>query len=291
MKQFKVSDRLNKNWSYVNLNASHYQHLVQENTTVVDEKGKIVFIFLKDILSIDNVAKTWTAIKNYWPATSSRAMAQGYKQEFLRVDGKKTMLKKGRSYCYSGVVGYMDPFPTFPACRPAALNNSDKTVMPLMTPLAEEIAKIHLQYDPLGYQFYEEMQSKTHPHFRVGHSPYTTMTVNKNFQTFPHKDGKNLPATCPMTVIRKGHYSGGVLVFPDLITDCGKTGIGVKVETKDLILFMNSQEWHGNTQLANFDKENVRTSIIYYYRKNMWKCGSIDEELQKVRNLGMGELG
>lgn len=285
MREIRISEppKPDADYSYIELNSSHYDELLSENVTVLDHEGKIAFVLLKKVLSTDAVASYWDAIKDWWPMTSQRGLAQGYKQEYRYKDGKKTNYKKKRSYACSGVMGYYDPFPTMPACRPCAWNAENPKLWRQTFKLSQEVAKIHKEFDPSSFATYEEIANRTHPDFKVPETPYTTMTVNKNFRTFPHKDGFNLHATCPMTVIRKGKYGGGFLVFPDY-------RLAVHIDTFDLILFMNSTLWHGNTAITGMTEDSVRSSTIWYYRKNMVECGSMADELNKLRNAGLGGL-
>lgn len=272
-----------KDWSYVSLNRTHYDELLNEDVKVLDEKGDIIFIFLKKALSKNAVAQAWEAVKDWNPMSPLRSMAKGIKQQYKYKDGVKTNYLKKRTYCCSGVMGYFDRFPTVPCCRPCAYNAENPEKFELMMPITREVADLHKKHDPKSWEVYQKHGDKIHDDWKIAGTPYNTITMNKNFQTYPHKDGKNLPATCPMTIIRKGKYKGGNLVFPDY-------RLAVNIDTTDLIMFMNSTEWHGNTRLTGVTDDYVRASFIWYCRKKMTECLPKDEEMERVKNLNFGPL-
>lgn len=271
-------------FSYVELNTSHFDEVLTESAQVVDHEGKIVFTFLKRALSPDSVRRAWNGIEDWWPMTNQRHEAQGQKPTYIYKDGKKTNLKSGkRSYACSGVAGYFDRFPTCPACRPCAFNADAPEKFEMLFPLTQEVQALHKEHDPAGWLEYEKFKATCHPDWMVAGTPYTSLTVNKNFQTFPHKDGFNLQATCPMTIIRKGKYRGGTLVFPEW-------RIAVDIDTTDLILFMNSQQWHGNTKITKLNADAIRCSIIWYCRKGMTNCLGADEEITRLKDMNIGPI-
>lgn len=268
-------------FSYVELNQTHYDELLNEDVTVNGPDGELIFILLKRALSASAVASAWKAVEDWNPLSPLRALAKGQKQQYLYKDGKKTNYIKDRTYCISGVMGYFDRFPTTPCCRPCAFNAGDPDKWALMGPLSREVADLHMFHDPMAKNVYSDFRSRTHPDWLIPKTPYTTITMNKNFQTWPHKDGKNLAATCPMTIIRKGKYNGGQLVFPEW-------RLAVNLDTTDLMMFMNSKEWHGNTRITGMTEGYVRSSFIWYCRKNMTDCLSATEEIERVKNLNLG---
>lgn len=281
MRKIVVPKVKKKDWSYVELNSSHYDDLINEDCSVSDESGKIIAIFLKGALSRESVYNAWQALKDWHPKTPGRAKAKGVKQEYKYIKGKKTNLMKGRTYCCSGVIGYFERFPTIPCCRPCSFNSEKPESFELLRGITSEISEIHKFYDQKSWGVYEDFSQGVKDCWEIFNSPYNTITMNKNFRTFPHKDARNLNATCPMTVIRKGSYKGGHLVFPDY-------RLAFNIDTTDVILFMNSDEWHGNTRLVGEDENNVRTSLIWYCRKKMADCLDPTEELKRAQSINNG---
>ena len=118
-------------------------------------------------------------------------------------------------------------------------------------------------------------------------TPFTTITVNNSYSTGCHTDKGDLDAGfSTITVLRRGAYTGGVLVFPEYRA-------GADMGHGDLIL-MDAHDWHGNTQLhcrcgqpMNGPCDTCgseRISIVSYFRTKLTKCGSPGEEYRKAND-------
>jgi hypothetical protein len=127
---------------------------------------------------------------------------------------------------------------------------------------------------------------RTDPAWTIDGTPFTTITVNNTYSTGVHTDKGDLDSGFSnLTVLRRGQYVGGVLVFPEY-------RVGVDMRDGDLLL-MDAHEWHGNTPLfcehsrpkalrklcPSCDAERI--SVVAYYRTNMVKCGTPDDEAAK----------
>ena len=114
------------------------------------------------------------------------------------------------------------------------------------------------------------------PSWVIRETPFTTMTVNYNVCGAVHKDaGDFKDGMGIITCHRRGVYRGGVLGFPEY-------GLGVELFDRDL-LFFNPHDWHGVTDFVDAQDGFERISVVYYMRADMAKCGSPEEELERVR--------
>lgn len=104
------------------------------------------------------------------------------------------------------------------------------------------------------------------------------MTVNNTYSTGVHKDAGDLPEgfSC-LSVLRRGIYDGGVLVFPEF-------RVGVDLQDGDAI-YMDPHEWHGNTQIEKLSPDAERISCVLYYRTRMRECQDPDSELAKAKSV------
>lgn len=110
-----------------------------------------------------------------------------------------------------------------------------------------------------------------------------TFITGNTYPTGVHTDVGDLQEgfSC-LTTLRKGNYTGGLLCFPEF-------RVGIDMKDGDTIL-MDAHEFHGNMQM--YDENNVsldrptetaeRISTVLYYRTNMVKCGTMEEELAKA---------
>jgi hypothetical protein len=108
---------------------------------------------------------------------------------------------------------------------------------------------------------------KTLPEFRIPHTPFTTIAVNKNFQTALHRDKGDLKAGMGvLTVLAAGTYSGALTVFPAY-------RFAFDVRTRDVLIADFAGEYHGNTPFIATPGEFERISLVMYYRTKMIGCG------------------
>jgi hypothetical protein len=80
------------------------------------------------------------------------------------------------------------------------------------------------------------------PNYRVANTAFSSITINRNFQTALHMDdGDFREGYGNLSVIERGKYSGGATLFP-------RYGVGFNVRTGDF-LAMDVHEWHCNTEM------------------------------------------
>jgi hypothetical protein len=137
-----------------------------------------------------------------------------------------------------------------------------------------------------------EKASQTPPAFliktRDGHTPFTTITCNKNYRTAAHVDKGDLKAGFG-ALCCLGNFEGCDLVFPRYKT-------AVRYREGDILL-ANVHEVHGNTPLLNPDgtvpepgREPERLVCVFYYEENMDQCLSThEEEMEFVNNRKKGD--
>lgn len=117
---------------------------------------------------------------------------------------------------------------------------------------------------------------RTPKDFIIDGTAFTTITVNRNWQTAVHRDEGDLQAGFGvMSVIRAGTYDGCYLVFP-------KYEIAVDMRSRDVLL-ADVHEYHGNTTIIGTKGAYDRISTVLYYRSNMRFCGTPAQELERFK--------
>jgi hypothetical protein len=192
-----------------------------------------------------------------------------------------------RSYTrkiYSGLLGAVDPGGQTRYCRLTAWTGSHLPQWQALRPLLVNISALLAAHVPDRYQAQAREISKTNPAWVVPDTVFTTITVNNSYATGVHTDKGDLDAgfSC-LAVLRRGDYTGGVLVQPQY-------RVGVDMGHGDLLL-MDAHEWHGNTQLAcahgplNGPCKTCgaeRISLVAYFRTKLTGCGTPEEEHGKA---------
>lgn len=176
----------------------------------------------------------------------------------------------------SGIVGYFDRNARFPYCRMTSYNlefpGRFVSVMPF-------IRKIDAQFQALvpdRYEAQRQIIAATHSDFFIHGTAFTTVTVNRNFQTAVHQDKGDLRAGFGvMSALRRGRFTGCYFVFP-------KYRVALDMRS-GCILCADVHEWHGNTPFKGNAGMFDRVSLVFYYREKMMECGSAKYELARAK--------
>ncbi len=179
----------------------------------------------------------------------------------------------------SGIAGFFDRYPRIPYGRATSYTakNYDlyEKCFPFMITLAEKFSSLL----PSRFAAQNKEASKLDPRFRVAgeNTPFTTITVNKNFRTAAHRDAGDLSAGFSnLTVVSKDReWEGGYLVLPQY-------RIAINVRPGDLLLINNHEGIHGNTEIVPPAGKKIedmeRISLVCYFREKMTELKSWEYE-------------
>jgi hypothetical protein len=263
------------------LNETDYDQLIEGDTEVRGPDGELLVVLLRDKFSRKELSHAWSILKDVNLKTDNRGTAAGVEMErAVKADGtlsKTRSVPKGYEVT-SGVIGYYPRYPRIPFCRECAWNTENPAAFASLLPLFEQVNHLHRKYSSKSWDLQQEAVRKTSQDFVIPGTIYTTITVNKNFRTAAHLDAKNLDAgMAPMLYLRQGQFSGGHVVLPEW-------RIAAKMDTGDLILFRNMQDYHGNTKIVPLSKDYQRCTLVFYYREEMIKCGTKEQELTRAKS-------
>jgi hypothetical protein len=173
----------------------------------------------------------------------------------------------------SGIAGWYDRYPRINWGRPTTYTRDNKEKFEKSYPFLRSLAKAFQELLPRRYSNQLKAANSIDQKFVVPGTPFTTITVNKNFRTAAHVDPANMEDgfanLCVMS--NNDKFSGGYLVFPDI-------GYAVNVRPRDLLLVGNQQGVHGNTELVLEDPLAERLSIIAFFHEGMLRLGSYEYE-------------
>ena len=278
------------------LDDSYYDLLLEEDAIVYKPNGEVLCVFKKKVIPLDICRRAHKNLRQSATVTSNRGTAGGTTDvglsktyiksgNFGKIKVKKdgTMSKtRHANPVNSGIIGFYDRYPRIPYCRLTSFNLKHSKKFAQAIPFIKAVNKVFEKYAPDRYNAQLEMIKKTSPDFYIKDTAFTTITINKDWQTAVHKDKGDYPKGMGvMSVLRYGEYTGGNVVFP-------KYKVAVNLETTDVLL-SDVHEWHGNTELKG--KGNwERLSCIFYYRKKMKDCGTTKEELERAKRFSRGKL-
>lgn len=251
------------------------------------ESGRCIAKFRKRVIPPIVQLKAFEALLPAATSTDARGSSAGERE-----DGdlyKKNILSNGKlskqnraKLINSGIAGYYDRSVRFPNCRLTAFNRHHMDKFKEGYPIIKLVSDLYSVLMPSHYKAQKKVADKTSKDFVIPNTVFTTVTVNKNWQTAVHKDvGDFKEGFGNLVAIRKGTFTGGYFVLP-------RWGVGFDLQNGDLLM-VDVHQWHGNTPIIKDDPSAIRLSLVMYYRENMIKCGTMEEELKRVKTRKKGE--
>jgi hypothetical protein len=206
-------------------------------------------------------------------------------------DGKLSKMRVN-NLVFSSVLGYFEetPFMKLP-CRLTSYTQRYFENYRKGIPFIQYLDKCFKTLTPVEHNK-QLTRAKKQPSFRIDHTAFSSVTINRNFRTALHMDaGDFREGFGNLSVIERGKYSGGSTIFP-------RYRIGFNVRTGDY-LAMNVHEFHCNTEMTESpsekeynkklpkihfedpstgalggEKKFTRISFVCYLRENLINCKS-----------------
>lgn len=280
------------------LGLDSFDTLVREDAEVRKPDGTLLLKLRKGVLPAQQCIDAYPAIRKAAGRTDNRGIAGGIvtsTEELDRTAAKATRTRfrplkedgtvSKTSYAVktveSGIIGYFDRSSRFPYCRVTAWNLDNPQRFAAAMPLIRSVDAAFRENVPDRYGAQRAYIERTHPDFTIHGTAFTTITVNRNWQTAVHQDAGDLKAGFGvLSVLEGGSYEGGYLVFP-------RYRVAADIRTRD-VLFADVHEWHGNTPIVGVAGTFERISLVFYYREKMFECGSPAEELERAKSRRAG---
>jgi len=198
----------------------------------------------------------------------------------VKQDGTLSRVSRAKKV-RSGIAGYFDRNVRFPYCRQTMYTEKHLEKFAKGVPMLKYISKMYEEACPEKFAEHKAVVDETSSDFVITDTVFTTVTINKNFQTAYHKDAGDLEcALGNLAVLSAGSYEGGFTVMP-------RWDVAFDLSSGD-VCFFDVHEVHGNTAMTS-TKPFERISLVAYYRKNMMHCGSINDELHRAKNRKEGD--
>lgn len=258
--------------------SSHYEQVINEEATVYKEDGSLLARLVKDAVDPLTCEVAYRALKQVEGALSARASVLGTKLvQRVRSDGSKgkTMIvapeiveQARRKGARADFLGYWEKEPRNQFCRQTAWTRENPEVLQAAMPLIRAADCIFKIECPAEWERQHDHVSQA-PDFRIGDTPFSTLTVNKNLATTYHRDEGDFRQGFGV-MLTLGNFSGGYLCFPEY-------GVAFDYRPGDIIL-ADVHSIHGNLPMRG-----SRVVCVLYARQKINQCGSIDEEWERAQ--------
>lgn len=252
---------------------SAYSMLLTGPARVLKPDGSLLCVYLPRALDLDLLEESYATLHELRQfETGNRGLASGMPRNRTSPGGRNRT-----TYSVpSAIIGSMDPSGQTRYCRLTAWTGQEWDKYRGLFPLFQAIASNFAQHVPDRHAIQAEHASRTNPAWVIPGTPFTTITVNNSFPTGVHTDKGDLgEGFSTIAVLRRGHYEGCHLVFPEY-------GVAADLQNGGQIL-MDAHEWHGNTHMVELTPDAERISVVAYFRTNVASCGSPAAELERAR--------
>jgi len=173
----------------------------------------------------------------------------------------------------SGIAGWYDRYPRIPWGRATSYTEQNPDKFAKSYPYLQKLASAFEEMLPWRYNNQKRAADKVDPKFLVPGTPFSTITVNRNFRTAAHYDPANMDDGFANICVfsNSDNYRGAYLVFPEI-------GYAVNIRPGDLLFVNNMAGLHGNTELILDDPNAERISIIAFFHEGMLTLGPWEYE-------------
>lgn len=264
------------------LDDNSYDKVIDHDCDGYSMDGKLLFKFRKNVIPTDILEVGYNAFKDSITLTDGRGTASGGNHLRVRKDGSVSNISISNKVL-SGNVGYMDAGAMVHYCRRTAFARDHFEKFTKGIPFVEFVDSKYKELCPEHYAKQIAIANGTNVNYRIKGTSFTTVTVNRNFQTAVHQDAGDFPnGFGNLCVYRKGHYDGSYFVLPEY-------RVAIDLHSSDL-LFADVHKWHGNTPFKNCSEDYLRVAFVMYYREYMYLCKQPSEELQAIKQSSTGYL-
>ena len=298
------------------LGDNSFTTLINEDCDYICE-GEIVFKFRKKKFKEDLLTTAWDNCSKMAKASRGRGAAAGpidpesvywkkrdiswmkkWSAVYMVKDRKTGEMKaskmKVNNEVASNPIGYYGATKGLGVDLPCRLSHYTKTKFNDFhnaIPFFQEISKSYEELMP--DKFISQMERAKINEYHITGTPFSTITINKNFRTAVHKDSGDFGGWACLTALEENKYHGGYFVLP-------KFKVAIDMRHGDLLV-CDVHQYHGNTELYETDedkeyndnhpstlKDNLnigvlglnnrfsRLSFVCYLRNDIIKCGNVD---------------
>tara|TARA_Y100001936_G_C16092807_1_gene688171 strand:+ start:1146 stop:2180 length:1035 start_codon:yes stop_codon:yes gene_type:complete len=266
--------------------------VLKENTDVYykDENGDEVILlkFRKNCISNSLIRNGWTSYKDLAKPSRGRGASAGpidtgsqywskrtltdtnkWSTSYMIKDGKEKSRMKVNNQVASNPIGFYEESKNFCKlpCRLTHFTRTNYQKYKEGLPFIQKISQMFQHLIPNAYEKQLEQANKK-PHLKIPETPFSTITINRNFRTALHRDAGDFKGGFGnLTVIERGKYHGGYTILPQF-------GVAVDVRTNDF-LAMDVHQWHSNTPIYETEEDKAFNETLEPAFKDNPEVGTV----------------
>lgn len=278
---YKIERKRSSHWVKANLAKesikNHPDFVIDHSCDVYDKAtGELIAKFRRKEMPLDILMKGVDNFKHSIAKSNNRGYAAGGTRERMDKEGNPTGVMEAPEVD-SGNVGFLDPGGMQRYCRLTAFGREHyETYFKGGRPFVEYIDAKYKELCPIQHAAQIKTANETNANYVLWDTAFSTITVNKNFNTKVHQDGGDHPEGFGnLFVYREGDWSGGYFTLPEY-------NVGVDMRNGDM-LFVDVHKWHANSPWTLDEEKDLRISFVLYYRTGLRTCKSPSEVVKDAK--------
>ena len=252
------------------LDGSSYDRIISEDCDFYYQ-GQIVFRFRKRMFTEDLLTIAWDNCKHLAKSSRGRGASAGpidpeavywkkrniywqdkWSAKYMVKDKKTGEMKESKmkvnNEVASNPIGFYGQTKNLGLNLPCRLSHYTKVNLSKYENAIPFFQKISEHYkDLLPDKYNDQMNRALINDFHIPKTPFSTITINRNFRTAVHKDSGDYGGFACLSVLEENKYSGGYFVLP-------KFKVAIDIRHGDLLV-CDVHQYHGNTELYETEED------------------------------------
>ena len=246
--------------------------IINEDTDIFDENGKFILSFRKNILTKNKIG--FHNYKKFIGMSQGRGLAagpinpnspyfkkrklvetKGIRTKYLTPSGNVSKMKVNNPVA-SVPLGYFDklkgPLGKDLPCRLTSYTNNHFDNFKEGLEYIQEISDNYKNIRPQEYN--NQLNYLQDKKYLLEGTPFSTITLNRNFRTALHKDKGDYNGIACLSVLEQGRYRGGLFMIP-------RYGLGINLREGDLLI-ADVHNWHCNSEIFTTPEDDIYNNNI-----------------------------
>lgn len=260
-----------------------YDQMVSSPVSIRDPNGNIVAMVIN--LATKGTKLAYDAINSYvYPSKARQVASSGATSYVKKKDGTVSGTTQLPPHLapLTSIGGYLDRQSRVPYAHATMLCRDHPDKWKEMLPFIRSVDEIFKTYAPEKYIIQKCVAEEIPSEWIIGRTAFSTITMNKNFSIFYHRDANDLKEGLGvMSHLALGKYEGGQLVIP-------RFRVALDLKHRDVVLFDVGQV-HGVVPIAGAWGRFNRITVVHYLRENLLRCGDAAHEVargKRARHIG-----
>ena len=163
-------------------------------------------------------------------------------------------------------------------CTSCRIHRQDPVSGSVLMTWAQKASGLLNEHMPSIFREQQTLMSQVKDEWRIPGSVFTSGILNKDNELAFHQDSGNFPGAWSCMYVFQRDTDGGLLVLPE-------ARLAFSFQRPTVIMFDGARLVHGVTRIKKRSRDGYRYSCVFYALQGMKNCGTLDEELERIRAI------